>query len=397
METICLKVRLYPTKAQETVLITTLDTCRILYNRFLAQRKDAYEQTGKSPSRYDQVNCLPSWKKENEYLQHVHSQVLQEVAGRIDRSFRNFFRRCKQGDEKVGYPRFKGRGYYDSFTFPQVGFSLNNESVTLSKIGEVKAVVHRRIEGKIKQCTIRRRNDKWFACFSIETESKELPVSDNATGIDVGIASFATLSSSEQIANPHFLKQDEKALAKAQRRLSKFEKGTPERKRCRKVVARIHERIRNRRHNFTHQTARRVVDEFGVIAVEKLRVKNMSKRPKPKKDEATSEYLPNGASAKAGLNKSIGDAAWTQFRTVLSHKAVSAGRKYMEVDPRYTSQDCHQCGHRAKKKLSQRWYFCPICSASLDRDHNAALNILSVGLHTLGIQSVEAPAFMRGE
>ena len=355
---------------------TTLETCRILYNRLLAERKDAWEQSKSSLSCFEQQKHIKAWAEGHEYLPRVHSQVLQNVAVRIDLAFKAFLRRCKAG-ETPGYPRFKSFGVYDSYTHPQSGFDLLSDAVRLSKIGTVKAVVHRTIEGKIKTCTVRRQNGKWFACFSIEVEAQPLPASSEAVGIDVGLESFVTLSSGEKVENPRFFRCDEKALAKAQRRLSKLEKGTPQRRKARKVVARIHERIRNRRHNFTHQTARKVVNRFGVIAAEKLNVKGMQ--------------------GNHCLAKSIGDAAWSQFRNVLAVKAASAGRAYIEVDPRYTSQDCHQCGHRAKKKLSERWHFCPMCSASLDRDENAALNILALGLKSIGKQSVEAPAFMRGE
>ena len=315
-------------------------------------------KTGKSPSRYEQTNALPEWKKENDFLGKVHSQVIQEVVQRVDRSYQNFFRRCKKGGEKAGFPRFKGEGY-DSFTFPQSGFALKENAVKLSKIGVVKAIVHRTIEGKIKTCTIRRQNGKWFACFSIEVEAQPLEPSIESVGIDVGLNSFGTLGNGEQIENPRFYRRDEKALAKAQRRMSKFEKGSKEQRKARKVVARIHERIRNRRHNFVHQEARKIVNRFGLIAVEKLNVKGMVKNH--------------------CLAKSISDAAWTQFRNVLAVKAESAGRAYIEIDPRYTSQDCHVCGYRAKKKLSERWHHCPICAASLDRDVNAAKNILAAG------------------
>ena len=362
MSTICLKVRLLPTKAQETKLTETLETCRHLYNRFLAQRKEAYEQTGKSPSRYEQTGCLPQWKTESEFLPKVHSQVLQDVAQRVDRSFQNFFRRVKAGDKEAGYPRFKGAGWFDSFTFTQSGFALENDSVTLSKIGTVKAIVHRHATGKIKQCTVRRQNGKWFACFSIEVESVALEPTGEAVGVDVGLTYFATLSTGETIENPRFFRRDEKALAKAQRRMSKFEKGTPQRRKARKVVAHIHERIRNRRHDFTHQTARRIVNRFDTIVVEKLNVKGMAKN--------------------SCLAKSIQDASWTQFRNTLRSKAESAARRYAEVNPAYTSQDCSGCGLRAKKKLSERWHFCPVCGTSLDRDHNAALNILTAGLRS---------------
>ena len=377
MQTKCLKVRLRPTKAQESALETTRNTCRILYNRLLAGRKEHYEATGERLSRYEQQAMLPAWKEENPYLGLVYSQVLQEVGARVERSYQNFFRRVKQGTEKAGFPRFKGFDRYDSFTYPQSGFTLLDNAVKLSKIGTIKAIVHRTIEGKIKNCTIRKQNGKWYACFAIECADEILPVTGEACGIDVGLTSFATFSDGSEVENPRFYRTDEKALAKAQRRMAKFEKGTKERRRARKVVARIHERIKNRRHNFVHQQARKIVNRFDTIAVEKLSVKGMQQNH--------------------CLAKSISDAAWTMFRAALAVKAANAGRRYVEVAPHYTSQDCSGCGLRAKKKLSERWHFCPVCGISLDRDHNAAKNILTAGLRSLGIQSVEAPPFMAGE
>ena len=377
MQTKCLKVRLWPTKAQETMLETTRNTCRILYNRLLSGRKEHYEATGESLSRYEQQAMLPAWKGENPYLGLVYSQVLQEVGARVERSYQNFFRRVKQGAEKAGFPRFKGFDRYDSFTYPQSGFGLQENAVKLSKIGTIKAVVHRTIEGKIKNCTIRKQNGKWYACFGIECADERLPTTNKAVGIDVGLNSFATFSNGEQIENPRFYRSDEKALAKAQRRMAKFEKGTPARRKARKIVARIHERIRNRRHDFVHQQARKIVNRYDTIAVEKLNVKGMQQNH--------------------CLAKSISDAAWTMFRAVLAVKAANAGRRYVEISPAYTSQDCSGCGLRAKKKLGERWHFCPVCGTSLDRDHNAAKNILSLGLQRIGIQSVEAPRFIAGE
>ena len=385
---ISFKYRLLPTKAQETRLCATVETCRHLYNRFLAERKEAFEATGTAPNYYAQKARLPEWKADNEYLPggvrlcEVHSQVLQDVCKRVDLAFQAFFRRVKAGENRgerlrAGYPRFKGTSWYDSFTFPQSGFSLNETTLTLSKIGALKTIVHRPLQGQVKTCTIRRQNGKWYACFSCEVETQALPENSATIGVDVGLEKFASLSDGTFIENPRFYRHDEKALAKAQRRLSKFEKGTKERHRARKVVSRIHERIRNRRHNFVHQEARKMVNEFGTIAVEKLSPKQMMKNH--------------------CLAKSIGDAAWSQFRQVICNKAESAGRKYVEVSPAYTSQTCSGCGVRAKKKLSQRWHLCPDCGTSLDRDTNAALNIISLGLQRIGTQSVEAPTFMRGE
>jgi len=226
--------------------------------------------------------------------------------------------------------------------------------------------LHRQPLGEVGTCTIRRQNNKWYACFSIEYEPEPLPPSDKAVGFDVGLESFATLSSGEKIDNPRFFRTDEKSLAKAQRKLSKLEKGTPERRRIKAVVSRIHERIANRRHDFAHQEARKLVNEFGIIAVEKLQIKEMTDG--------------NWRS----MNRSIGDVAWAQFRQCIKYKAEDAGRMYIEVNPRGTTQRCSRCQSTVPKDLSVRIHSCPICGLVLDRDLNSSFNILALGLQSLG-------------
>lgn len=384
----CLKYRLCPTKAQETVLDRTLLTCRDVYNSLLNERKHDYETKGTSPSRYEQQKHFPAWSKEFPEIGDVFSQVLQNVAARLDLAFKAFFRRVQAG-ETPGFPRFKGEGY-DSFTYPQSGFKVHEQAVYMSKIGLVKAILHRPVEGRVKTCTVRRQSGKWFVCFAVEVETQPLPPSDEKVGLDVGLKTFAALSNGEFVLNPRFFRKDEKALAKAQRKADKFKHARNKeqkaaKRKAYKVVARIHERIRNRRHDFVHQTARRLVNRFGFIAVEKLNIKNLNKRPAPKQDQETGAFLPNGASAKAGLNKSILDAAWGLFRCVLASKAESAGRKYVEVNPVWTSQDCSRCGTRIKKTLKERVHFCPVCGLCLDRDTNSGVNILEIGMgqHTV--------------
>jgi putative transposase len=371
-----------------------------VYNSLLHERKHDYEMKGTSPSRYEQQKHFPRWSKEFPEIGGVFSHVLQNVAVRLDIAFKAFFRRVQAGG-KPGFPRFKGEGY-DSFTYPQAGFKVLDQAVSLSKIGVVKAIVHRPVEGKVKTCTVRRQSGTWYAYLAVEVgtspcasasgaspcaspEAEPLPESKEQVGLDVGLNVFAALSNGEFIENPRFFRKEEKALAKAQRKLSNQKRGSRERRKAKKVVSRIHERIRNRRHDFVHQLSRKIVNRFGLIAVEKLNVKNMSKSPAPKQDQQTGEFLPNGARAKAGLNKSILDAAWSMFRYCLAYKAESAGRKYVEVNPAWTSQDCSGCGRRVKKTLKERVHFCPCCGLSLDRDTNAALNILKIGMgqHTV--------------
>jgi putative transposase len=232
-------------------------------------------------------------------------------------------------------------------------------------VGLVKIILHRPIEGTPKTATMSRSaTGKWYVCFSCEcAEPAPLPATGWQVGIDVGLKTFATLSTGQEIANPRFFRAEEKALAKVQRRFSKEEKGTPECAKRRQVVARVHERIAWRRGDFAHQHSRRIVNAFDLIAVEDLAVNRM-----------THTHC---------LAKSIHDAAWSQFADLLSYKAAWAGRRYVAVNPAYTSQNCSSCGHRQTLSLSDRTYTCPCCGVVLDRDLNASLNILALGQQCL--------------
>jgi len=294
---------------------------------------------------------------------------------RVDLAFKVFFRRVKTG-EKPRYPRFKGSGRYDSFTYPQMGFSVNKErqTVYLSKIGEMKVTLHRPLEGTLKTATIRRYPSvKWFISFSVKIEREPPPFKDGeVVGVDVGLESFATLSTGENIENPRFFRTEEQAHSKAQRKLSQCEKGTLARKKARKVVCRVHERIVNKRTNFIHQQSRRLVNRYGVICFEALKINNM---------------LQNHH-----LAKSIADVAWGQLVGSIQSKAEWAGSKVLLVDPKHTTQLCSQCGLLVKKALSVRIHRCPHCGLVMDRDQNAAINILRLGLQSLGSQTLEAPS-----
>ena len=359
-----MKYRLYPTKHQQRLLDGTLDTCRQVYNQTLAHRQEAWEQRQDTLSLYETNAMLTQWKQEHPALATVHSQVLQQAQERVDLAYKAFFRRVKAGDTP-GFPRFRGPRRYDSFTFKQSGFRVENSLVSLSKIGSIRMVLHRPIAGTIKTVTVRRTaTGTWYVCFAVDTEAVALAPCPLAIGVDVGLTHFATLSTGEHLANPRFFRSDEHALAHAQRRLAKAAKGTPARRQCRQVVARIHERIAHRRSDFCHQTARRLVNTYGVLVFEALQIANM---------------MQNHC-----LAKSIADVAWGQFVRIATDKAAWAGRVAIQVPPAYTSQDCSRCGHRVPKKLSERVHQCPICTLKMDRDHNAALNILRCGLVSLG-------------
>jgi putative transposase len=365
------KFRIYPTKSQKRKLEDTLELCRQVYNRTLAYRKDAWEKDGKSVSKYETHQLLPDWKRDRSELKEVFSQVLQECQQRVDLAFQHFFRRVKNG-EKPGYPRFKGKGRYDSFTYPQMGFKLKSGKLYLSKIGDVKIKLHRAIEGKIKRCTVHRYpTGKWFICLTVELPDPDVPFNDGSVvGVDVGLSSFITMSTGEKIDNPRFFRSEERALAKAQRRLSKCANDTPERRKALKAVHRVHERIANKRSDFAHQLSKTLVDRFGVIAFEDLNIKNMLQNHR--------------------LAKSISDAAWRMLVTTTQNKAVEAGSVVVLVDPRNTSQMCSRCGLKVPKSLSDRVHECPQCGLVMDRDENAAINILRLGLQSLRIESMEA-------
>jgi putative transposase len=359
------RYRLKPTKSQVTILERQLELCRFVYNDTLAYRKNAWELEQRTVKRFETQDRLPQLKLEVPELKDVYSLVLQNVALRVELAFKAFFRRAKAGDEP-GYPRFKGKSGYDSITYPQSGFELNSEMLHLSKIGDIKIKLHRPIEGKIKTCTIRRMpTGKWFACFSVEMGDIPRPPwkDGSVVGIDVGLASFATLSNGEKIANPRFFRVEEKALAKAQRRLSKTPKGTPERKMTLKVVERVHERIANRRNDFANKVSRQLVDRFGAIVFEDLDIKNMLKNH--------------------CLAKSISDVAWNMLVKATESKAAYAGSKVVLVDPRQTSQMCSRCGLIVEKDLSERIHSCSECGLTMDQDLNAAINILRLGMQSL--------------
>jgi len=358
------KYRLHPTKKQMKILQQMLDECRWLYNYLLEQRKLTFEELEISLTKYQQLMMLPCLKSERSSLNNVHSQVLQEVVARLDKAFQNFFRRCKNG-ETPGFPRFRNFYRYNSFCYPQSGFSVDGDQLKLGKIGSIRFKQHREIQGLIKTCTlIRDASGNWYVCLSCELEAIKLIQNDKSVGIDVGIENFAYLSDGVIIENPRFFKEEEKTLAKVQRKLSKAEKGTPERTKRRRVVAKTHERIKNKRADFCHKISRKIVNEYQYICVEDLNIKKMMQ----------DNYLA----------KSIADASWNQFHQFLNYKAEEAGRILELVNPAYTSQTCSNCGNVHEKKLSEREHVCLKCGYTAHRDFNAARNILALGLDGLG-------------
>jgi putative transposase len=352
-----------------------LDLCRWTYNQTLAYRKNLWETEQKNTSKYDSHYLLPIWKQERPELKNVFSQVLQNVQERVDLAFQAFFRRVK-AHENPGYPRFKGKGWYDSFTYLQSGFGLKNDKILwLSKIGEIKINLHRKIEGVIKRLTVNRSTrGKWYVSFSVEQQSNcnlteilepQISHSDLVTGVDLGLTSFATFSDGNKIENPRFFRTEEKILSKTQSKRDKLPKGSLERNKVTKVVQRIHERIANKRLNFAHQLSHDLVEKYGILCFEDLDIKGMAQ------------------TAPRSLAKSISDASWNILVRLTQYKAESAGSVVVLVDPKNTSQMCSRCGVIVPKDLSVRVHKCS-CGLEMDRDQNAALNILRLGLQSLG-------------
>jgi putative transposase len=377
------KYRIWPTRRQTTLLQKQLEECRWLYNHTLAMRKEAWEQDKSNLSYYQTKRCIPILKTQRPSLKEVHSQVLQNVTERVDLAFQAYFRRVKSAEPAVGYPRFKGYSRYDSMTFTQVptGCKVVGDRLVVTNVGYIKIKLHRPLKGMAKTATLTRSSTgKWYVCFSVEVEPNRLPKLDNKIGLDVGLKTFATFSDGQEIGNPRFFRKEEKHLAKVQGRLTKEVKGPKERRLRRKAVARSHERTGWKRNNFAHQHSRKVVNQFGTIFVEDLRVNRMITNHQ--------------------LAKSIADAAWSNFFEMIRSKAEEAGRVFIPVNPAYTSQTCSECGYRRvgqeKLTLSDRTFDCPKCHLHLDRDLNAALNIKAVGLHSVGLPQ-DAPAFRRGE
>jgi len=359
------RYRLYPNKKQKQIIDNTIELCRHLYNCGLEQRIRAYRQNRISVTAFQQINELPGLKETFPEYQNVHSQVLQDVLRRLDKTFKAFFLRIKAG-EKGGCPRFKGVTRYHSFTYPQPQENMlpSNGKLYLPKIGRVKIKLHRELPSKIRTITITRKNGKYYACFAVEAEANPLPITGKYVGIDMGVISFVATSDGLLVQAPRSYRKAEKRLKTYQREVSRRKKGSNRRKKSVQKLARAHEKVANQRKDIAHKVARYLVDNYDFIAHEDLQVKNMVKNHH--------------------LAKSIHDSGWGVFFNILACKAAEAGRLVVKVPPQYTSQICSGCSTIVKKSLAERIHKCPHCGLELDRDINAARNILATALSITG-------------
>jgi putative transposase len=349
------KYKLRVSRAVDQKLTATLDVCRELYNAALQERRDAYRQAGVSTSYYNQAHQLPDIKRERADVAALHSQVLQDTLKRVQKAFDGFFRKIKAGEE-TGYPRFRNKYRYHSFTYPQTGWKLEGDKLRLSKIGTARVRFSRPVEGTIKTLTIKREVDGWYVSFSVElNQCRYIPKTCASVGLDVGLENFATLSTGEMIANPQHLRRATRRLKRAQRGVSRRKRGGHNRRKAVRMLARQHLKIKRQRSDFAHKTSLQLIREFDDIGVEDLNIGGMVKNHH--------------------LAKSIADAAWGTFLLILDAKAAEAGRRVWKVAAAYTSEDCSGCGARVRKTLATREHRCIECGLVLHRDHNAALNI----------------------
>lgn len=374
------KYRIYPNRTQEKKLVQILEVCRMTYNDLLSKRIEHYKDTGKTLSCYEQQRYITTQKDIHEGLKTVYAQVLNNVSVRVDLAFRGFFRRLKSKDGKAGFPRFKPFNQYKSFTFPstnnniQLG-AIKHDKVFLSKkIGYIKVIKHRELEGAIKTITIDKNiNGKWFICITCANiPMKESEKTNKEVGIDLGLSEFATMSDGSTISNPRFFKTSQLRLAKAQKKLAILRLSnnkSSEYKRQKKIVARIHEKIKNQRDNFIHQESKKIINNYDVIVVEDLNINKMKEDGK----------YPS-------IAKGIADVAWRDFLDKLNYKAENAGRQVIKINPAYTSQTCSKCYCRKKLSLGDRIFQCDTCGQTINRDLNASLNILRLGLESFGLQ-----------
>jgi len=357
------KYPIFPNKIAQWKLAENLDACRWLYNRLLQDLTDAREN-GIKLKTYDTQNMIPSLKLENPKLNQVYSKVLQMVNYTLWSNIKGLSVSKKNG-RKIGHIRFKGYGWYNTMNYNQSGFKIDQDHslLHLSKIGDMRIKIYRKIEGYIKAVIIKREGKRWFAIVQVDQELQPLPENGEAIGLDVGLASFVVDSEGNEIENPRCVEQSADKLAMLQRKLARAVRGSNNYKSLKDKIAKLHKRINCQRDDFLHKLSRMYVNNFDIICVEDLDVKGLKEK-----------------GHNIGMHRSIHDASWSKFLFMLSYKAQNAGRRLIRVDPRDTTQRCSACGCIVKKDLSVRVHECPYCGFSCNRDYNASRNILIAGM-----------------
>ncbi|RGD56551.1 transposase [Kitasatospora xanthocidica] len=386
------KFLIRPTVGQAQALAEMLRDHCSLYNGALQERRDAYRHVSKTSVTYGQQSAqlkeIRSFDPECQGRWSFSSQ--QATLRRLDKAFAGFFRRVKSG-ERPGYPRFRGVGRFDTVDFPKDGDGCRWDStphdpvtrVRFQGVGHVKVNRHRPVAGKVKTVSVKREGRRWFVVLTVEQTTPEpLPKTGSMVGVDMGIANFLADSNDGFVPNPRHGRKAGAKLEAAQQALSRCKRGGNRRRKAVQRVADLHRKVRRRRLDHAHKTALDLIRAHDVIAHENLTIRTMVRTPAPKPDpDRPGAFLPNGASAKAGLNRSISDAGWGVFLTILHAKAESAGREVIAVDPRNTSRTCPHCGHVAKEnRPTQEAFHCVACDHEAHADTVGAINVLRAGL-----------------
>ncbi len=386
------KFLLRPTARQREALTQMLADHCSLYNGALQERRDAYRHVSKTTVSYGQqsgqLKQIRAFDPQRQGRWSFSSQ--QATLRRLDKAFQAFFRRVKAG-EKPGYPRFRGVSWFDTVEFPKDGDGCRWDStphdtvrrVRFQGVGHVRVHQHRPVRGRVKTVSVKREGERWHVILACdEVPAEPLPATGAVAGIDMGVARFLTTHTGEHEPNPRHGERNAAALADAQRALAAFPKvrrdnRSANHRRAVAKVARLHRKVRRQRLDHAHKTANTLVAKFDVIAHERLNIGNMVRAPHAKPDPAQpGAFLPNGAAAKAGLNRSIHDAGWGVFLGLLTHKAESAGRVLIPVNPRDTSRTCPACGHvSGQNRITQEKFECVQCGHAGNADQVAALNI----------------------
>ncbi|MGW3664379.1 RNA-guided endonuclease InsQ/TnpB family protein [Streptomyces sp. NPDC005141] len=391
------KFLMRPTVRQDQALREMLRDHCSLYNGALQERRDAYRHPSKTTVSYGmqsaQLKEIRVFDPARQGRWSFSSQ--QATLRRLDKAMQAFSRRVKSGDTP-GYPRFRGVNWFDTVEFPKDGDGCRWDStphdpvtrVRFQGVGHVKVNQHRVVAGRVKTVSVKREGRKWFVVLTADQDQPEpLPGTGSVVGIDLGIANFLADSGGAFVPNPRHGRRAAAKLQAAQQALSRFPRRkakdrTANHQRAVEKVAQLHSRVRRQRLDHAHKTALDLVRTHDFIAHEDLKIRNMSRAPAPKPDpDRPGSFLPNGAAAKAGLNKSINDAGWGVFLTILHAKAESAGREVIAVDPRNTSRTCPQCGHTAKEnRPTQEKFHCVACGHTAHADTVGACNVLRAGL-----------------
>ena len=394
------KFRLYPTAKQHVALGSMLGAHAELYNAALQERRDAYRTRGVTVRATDQMRQLRDIRqvRPDQAVWSFTSQ--QQTLRRLDRAFAGFFRRVKNG-EAPGYPRFRSATRFDSVDFRHgdgIKFIDHGHSrrsgrqrearLRVQGIGHIRVRLHRDLppDAKLGQVSIKRegtgRRTRWYVVLPVEVEDQPLPKTGSMVGIDLGVVSFLTDSNGQHVPNPRHGKAAAEKLAAAQQALARKKRGSTRRKKAVQRVAALHRKVAAQRLDHAHKTAHALVADHDLIVHEALVVRNMVRRATPVPDpDQPGAYLPNGGTAKTGLNRSISDAGWSTFITILTNKAACAGRDIVAVNPTNTSRTCSTCGHvAAENRLNQAAFVCVSCGHTAHADTNAAINILRAGL-----------------